>query len=146
MKLDLVFKNYTSQKSPGENFFKKIIEKGASTLKIKGSLEVSVNLIGELKIRELNRKFLKKNKTTDVLSFPLKESGLKKYGILPLGDIFICLPLSKKEAFREKISLRTKLGRLTIHGFLHLLGFDHENSEKKAEEMFKLEDRIFSKL
>lgn len=145
--LDLVFKNYTSQKSPNEKFFKEILGTAIRELKIKDkNVEVSLNLVGETKIRELNKKYRSKNKVTDVLSFPLDEAGLKKHGILPLGDIFICLPFAVKEAERQNIILEKELAWLTAHGFLHLLGYNHEISEASARKMFKLESKIMSKL
>jgi len=145
--LDLVFKNHTSLKSPGEKFFKEILGTVIKELKIKDKkIEASLNLVGEAKIRELNKKYRGKDKITDVLSFPLEESRLKKHAILPLGDIFICLPFAVKEAERQSISLKKELAWLTVHGFLHLLGYDHEKSKQDAEKMFKLEKKILSKL
>ena len=135
--LDLVFKNYTSQKTPGESFFVDVLKTGAKTAKVKNKVEVSVNLVGEGKIKSLNRKHRNKDKATDVLSFPLGDGN---------GDIFICLPIAKKEAKRENISIKAKLAQLTVHGFLHLLGYDHEKSADSAKKMFKLERKILNKI
>ena len=138
MKLDLVFKNYTSQKSPGESFFIRVLTAGLKTAKIKSKkVELSVNLVGEGKIKGLNKKHRKKDKPTDVLSFPLGDGN---------GDIFICLSIAKKEAKRENISIEAKLAQLTVHGFLHLLGHEHEKSKRGAKKMFELENKILSKL
>lgn len=145
--LDLVFQNYTPKKSPNENFFRTILDAGVKELKIKDKkIEVSLNLVGKAKIRELNKKHRGKSKVTDVLSFPLKEPRLQKHGILPLGDIFICLPFAVGEAERQNISLKKELAWLTVHGFLHLAGYDHEISEASARKMLKLEDKILNKL
>ena len=145
--LDLVFKNYTSVKSPGEKFFREILDIGIRELKIKDkNIEVGVNLVGESKIKELNKKYRNKNHVTDVLSFPLEEARLEKYDILPLGDIFICLPFAVKEAKRQSISLKKELAWLTVHGFLHLLGYDHEKSSNDKKKMFSLENKILNKL
>ncbi len=145
--LDLVFKNHTSQKAPSAKFFKKILDIGIRELKIKEKkVEVSLNLVGDTKIKELNKKYRSKNRVTDVLSFPLEESGLKKYDILPLGDIFICLPFAVKESKRQNISLKKELAQLTVHGFLHLLGYDHEKSADDGKKMFRLESKILNKL
>lgn len=151
--IDLVFsaeggsasggKNYTSFKAPGGAFFVRILESAAKTLKLGGSkIEISINLVGETKIKNLNKKYRNKNTATDVLSFPLSTVVLKKYGILPLGDIFICLSVAKKEAREENISIEKKLAWFTVHGFLHLLGYDHEKSEKDAKKIFVLEKKI----
>ncbi len=145
--LDLVFKNYTAKKAPGEKFFKKILNTGIRELKIKNKkVEVSLNLVGEAKIKELNKKYRDKNKVTDVLSFPLEESRFKKHAILPLGDIFICLPFAVKEAERQSIGLEKELAWLTVHGFLHLLGYDHDKSAVEEKKMFDLENKILNKI
>ncbi len=144
--LDLVFKNHTSQKAPNEKFFKEILDTGIRELKIKEKrVEVGLNLVGEAKIKELNKKYRNKDKATDILSFPLEESRLKKYAILPLGDIFICLSFAVKESERQNISLKKELARLTVHGFLHLLGYDHEKSASDAKKMFATENKILNK-
>ena len=135
--VDLIFKNWTLQKAPGESFFRKIITKGSGVLKLKKNLELSVNLVGEGQIRSVNKKHRKKDKSTDTLSFPLGDGN---------GDIFICLSIAKKEAKRENISVEAKLAQLTVHGFLHLLGHEHEKSKRGAKKMFELENKILSKL
>jgi probable rRNA maturation factor len=145
--LDLVFKNHTSGKAPGEKFFRGVLDTGIKELKIKDkNIEVSLNLVGEAKIKELNKKYRNKNQVTDVLSFPLEESRFKKHDILPLGDIFICLPFAVKESKRQDISLKKELAWLTVHGFLHLTGHDHEKSKKDVKKMFELESLILEKL
>ena len=145
--IDLVFKNSTSEQAPGGAFFVKILESAAKTLKLGGSkIELSVNLVVETKIKNLNKKYRNKNTATNVLSFPLSTDVLKKYGILPLGDIFICLPVAKKEADGENISVENKLAWLTVHGFLHLLGYDHETTAKDAQAMLDLERKILRKI
>ena|SRR3989338_1037768 len=135
--IDLVFKNYTSQKAPKESFFVKVLNAGLKAAKFKGKAEVSVNLVGEGKMRSLNKKHRKKDKPTDVLSFPLGGGN---------GDIFICLSIAKKQAKSENMSIEKKLAQLTVHGFLHLLGYDHEISPKEAKSMLKLEEKILSNL
>ena len=67
-------------------------------------------------------------------------------GIMNLGDIFICLPVAKKYAARENVSLDYKLAFLVVHGFLHLLGYDHEKSTEEKEKMFTLQDKILEKI
>lgn len=155
--LDLVFsapkgrdlvsggKNHTSQKAPNEKFFREVLGAGIKELKIKDkNVEVSLNLVGEAKMRELNKKYRGKDKVTDVLSFPLEESRFKKHDILPLGDIFICLPFAIQESERQKISLEKELAWLTVHGFLHLLGYDHEKSKSDEKKMFVMENKILN--
>lgn len=148
--LDLVFNNFTSDKTPGgsslsagRQFFYSLLQKAAKATGLpSGTAEISINLVGEAGIRRLNGKYRNKNKVTDVLSFPLDAGQTAKNGIIPLGDIFICLPFAKKQAKRENISVEEKLSRLAAHGFLHLLGYDHEKSERDGQKMKELEKLI----
>jgi len=148
--LDLAFQNLTADKSFKEGFFVNILNVCVKELGLdKKKVEISVNLVGNDKIKILNKKHRNKNKVTDVLSFPLQEKleiGNWKLEILPLGDIFISLPFAKKEAKSENVSIDRKLVHLAVHGFLHLAGYDHERSENKADKMFRLEKKILSKV
>ncbi len=152
--LDLVFQNSTASKKYTSKFFEKILIGAIKKLKLSDQkIEVSVNLVGETKIKQLNNKFRHKNKVTDVLSFPMSDKAPRKilntrYKILDtdLGDIFICLSFAKNEAKSENINIDKKLAQLTVHGFLHLLGYDHERSRKEAKKMFDIENKILSKL
>ena len=136
---DLVFHNSTSNKTYNSQLFENILNTAVRILNLrKKNLSLSINLVSESGIKKLNHKYRDKNKSTDVLSFPLNE----KFIIQDLGDIFICLPIAKKYAKRENISIERKLARLTVHGFLHLLGYDHEKSKKESDKMFKLENKI----
>ena len=101
-------------------------------------VEVSVHIVSKEKMRLLNGRHRGKNKSTDVLSFPLltkrEISTLKKkHAILPIGDIFI----NRSDAKQEN-----KLAFLVTHGFLHLLGYDHERSLHQEKIMFAFQDRI----
>jgi len=146
---DLVFNNFTTDKKSGAGFFKKVVEKALDELGFKGkSIELSVNLVGEGRIKVLNKKYLGKNRATDVLSFPISDRvGMKPVdnGIIALGDIFICLPVAKRGALKEGMSLSFKLALLTIHGLLHLLGYDHEKISQQ-EKMFRLQEKILKRL
>lgn len=92
----------------------------------KEKLELSIVLIGSAKIKELNRKYRRKNKITDVLSFLYNGSG----------EIVIC-PQEVGEKAED-------LAKVLIHGILHLLGYDHEGNEAGAEEMKKKEEYYLS--
>ena len=155
--IDLVFQNFTAERGLNEKFFKKILETAVKELKFKEkNIGLSLNLVGESRIKELNKKYRGKNKITDVLSFPL-DSQLKteswklkiaksNMAIFDLGDIFICLPFAKKQAKRENIDIEKKLAQLLVHGLLHLAGYDHNKSHNDTEKMFKMESRILSKI
>lgn len=148
--LGLAFNNKTKNKGYLEFFFKKIIDKAISVLGLKfETIELSVNLVGKNEMTRLNHKYRNKNKPTDVLSFPLNDRvdyKLKKNAILALGDIFICLPIAEERARKEGNSPKSELEFLTIHGFLHLLGHDHEKSAKEARRMAELEQKILKNI
>lgn len=97
--------------------------------------EVSLVLAGTKAIKRLNRQFLKKNSSTDVLSFPLREKGAD--GKYYLGDIIISVPQAFKQCFSEKHGLERELELLTIHGFLHLLGYEHSQGIEEEEAKIK---------
>ena len=147
--LDLVFHNSTTSKTYGESFFKKIVAVGMQVTGLASKkIELSISLVGKRKIQDLNDKHRDKNKPTDVLSFPLNQKLDEKSaigGIISLGDIFICFPIAQKYAKEEGMGLASKLAFLTIHGFLHLLGYDHGNT-KDQKKMFVLQKKILAKL
>lgn len=91
-------------------------------------------------IQDLNRKFRKINKPTDVLSFHLNERLNKKY----LGDIVISVETAKKQAVKKRIQQETELTMLFIHGYLHLLGYDHKLT-KDAKIMFSIQNKLLKK-
>ena len=78
--------------------------------------------------------------------FGKSEIRNSKFVIHDLGDIFICLPFAKNDAKSENVSIEKKLSQLAAHGFLHLLGYDHEKSQAEARRMFGLESQILKKL
>jgi len=100
--------------------------------------EVTLAFVGERAIRTLNRKWMKKDRPTDVLSFPLGEKAPD--GKFYLGDIVIAVPVAARQARAKGCSLESELRLLTIHGFLHLLGYDHfagiEEEELRARRRY----------
>lgn len=107
-----------------EKFLKKvakIVIKGES-VKMK---DVSVVLIGTEEIKALNKKYRKKNKPTDVLSF--------NYG--DLGEVVLCPEVIRENAEKFGNIFKKEIARILIHGMLHLAGYDHEKSAKEAEKM-----------
>ena len=142
--LDLVFRNSTKSTSFKKVFFEKILLSALKEFGLdKQQTEISINIVGETKMKTLNHKYRGKDKTTDVLSFPVTENPLKTPisqtgqtgAIMNLGDIFI------SSAFNTKKELKF----LTVHGLLHLLGYDHEN-EAQEKKMFNLQERILEKI
>ncbi|MFQ6082780.1 MAG: rRNA maturation RNase YbeY [Candidatus Aminicenantia bacterium] len=107
--------------------------------------EVTLVLVNNRKMKELNKKFLKRDSTTDVLSFPFNEKTVD--GAEYLGDIVISVPQAFNQCFTLKHGLEREIEILAIHGFLHLIGFDHQNDDNnkmKAEEQ-KLAEKFIEK-
>ena len=107
-------------------------------------VELSLSLVGDDETHSLNARYRKKNKPTDVLSFP--SDGALPGGKQLLGDVVISVETAKRQAKERKISLNDELVTLLIHGILHLLGYDHERSAKEAKIMGRLEKKIYRKL
>jgi probable rRNA maturation factor len=93
--------------------------------------EITLVLVNNKTIKELNQKYLKKNAPTDVLSFSIGEKGSD--GRYYLGDIIVSVQKASDQALQEKIDLAQELEGLTIHGFLHLLGYEHSKGLEKEE-------------
>ena len=110
----------------------------------KGEAEVSVALVGDQEMRPLNARYRKKNKTTDVLSFPADPSMPLKAALL--GDVIISVEQARRQAKERKISLKMEMVTLLIHGILPLLGYDHERSRRQAKIMASLEQKLLSHL
>jgi probable rRNA maturation factor len=105
--------------------------------------EISLLLCDDAFVRELNRRWRGQDKPTNVLSFPAAEDDT--FERLLLGDIAIAYETLAREAAAEGKSLKAHFCHLTIHGLLHLLGYDHDN-EEDAEEMEALEREILAAL
>jgi probable rRNA maturation factor len=116
--------------------FKDLLKKLIKHSKLKDP-EVTLVFVDTKTIRRLNNEFLKRNAPTDVLSFPLGEKGAD--GKFYLGDIVISVPQAFKQCFSQEHGLERELEFLTIHGFLHLMGYDHsegfEEEEKKIHRL-----------
>jgi probable rRNA maturation factor len=113
-----------------------------------GDAELAVMLTDDAGVRTLNSNWRGIDKPTNVLSFPaLQPEGARKPGDAPrmLGDIAIAYETTRREADAEGKPFEHHLSHLAIHGFLHLIGYDHEN-DADAEEMEFLETEILKQL
>lgn len=120
-------------------------------------VSVSINFVSDEEIQRLNREFRNIDKVTDVLSFPnlnkTPNEKLKKFrkladfdtNLLFLGDIVISKKVAKKQAREYEHSLKREVCFLALHGFLHLLGFDHIKEEDE-KIMIKLQSKILSEV
>lgn len=112
--------------------------------------EVSITLVSDKKIREINREFREIDKATDVLSFPLGENGIydenPENGNLLLGDIVLSLERALSQSMEFGHSFEREAAYLTVHSMLHLLGYDHVNSEEEKAVMRKREEQVMELL
>ncbi len=98
--------------------------------------ELSILLVDDAEIEQLNFNYRNKKKPTNVLSFPMGEDDMNSE--LPLlGDIVVSVETASREAAGEGITLEERLSQLLIHGLLHLIGYDHEKSEFEEDRMYK---------
>jgi len=104
--------------------------------------ELSVVLTDDASIKSLNARWRRKDEPTNVLSFPADRPAA---GPRLLGDIVIAYETTAREAAQEQKPFADHLAHLTVHGFLHLLGYDHE-SDADAEVMERLEREILARL
>lgn len=115
--------------------------------------ELSLAIVGDGRMRKLNKLYRGKNKVTDVLAFEEKSAigFLEEEFIYPpddkqrLGEIVICYPRAKKQAKKMGHSLEKELTILLIHGILHLMGYDHERDDDLGK-MKEMERKISSSL
>lgn len=115
---------------------------------LEGELEVSVSFVDNEIIQELNREYRHMDAPTDVLSFPQDDDGgflVPDAMLTILGDIVISLERAADQAEEYGHSLQREVLYLAIHGFFHLLGYDHETPEEQ-QVMRKLEERVLAEL
>ncbi len=117
------------------------------------AVSISMTLCGRTKIRSLNREYRQKDYATDVLSFPVYENlrpdkkvRAKNLPEMELGDLVICKEIAKSQAREFGITYEQEIIHLAVHGFLHLLGFDHEISVKEEKIMEKYESELVNKI
>jgi len=132
-----------------ELFFKKICSVFPKKYKFSNKrISLTLMLSNNIKIKKLNKYFRNKNKPTDILSFPLSEKSKiskKTY----IGDIIISYNYLDKPRSQSSKLFKKKLIKIFIHGFLHLLGFDHiknKDYKKMLEEEEKIYQSVISKL
>lgn len=113
------------------------------------SAEISVTFVDNDEIRKINNEYRKIDKETDVLSFPLFESGeieVEDGKKAALGDVVISLEKAVSQAEEYGHSFEREVAFLTVHSVLHLLGYDHEIGEEDEKEMFEKQEEILKKM
>lgn len=140
--LDENFNNY-------EEVFLSLLKTTLNHLNLKFDPIISISLISDEMIHEINRDYRHVDRATDVISFAFldgisnKEELLSSSNMVDLGEIYISLERAKLQALEYQHSLHRELCFLFIHGLLHLLGYDHMNKVDE-EKMFRLQDEILS--
>lgn len=97
--------------------------------------ELSLLLTDDAEIAELNKRYLNRNGPTNVIAFPMTQGDFATITPGLLGDVVISLDTTKREAEAADLSLLERFTQLLVHGILHLLGYDHEQTEEEAVRM-----------
>jgi len=108
--------------------------------------ELSILLVDDTQIGELNRAWRRKSGSTNVLAFSLTEGDDTALGLNLLGDIVISVDTAAREAQKERVSLHSRLQVLLVHAYLHLLGYDHEKSDSEAARMHNKERELWQEI
>ncbi len=113
-------------------------------LKQEADAEVSISFVDEEEIQEINKNYRSKDQVTDVISFALEDEEdnvIHEDALRTLGDIIVCTKRAEEQADDYGHSYRRELLFLSLHGFLHLLGYDHMEDDDERE-MNALQDEI----
>lgn len=129
------------------DMIQQLVEKAADTESVEDGAELSITFVNNERIQEINRDYRDKDQPTDVISFAMEDMGEGEMEIVGvemprmLGDIIISIPRAKEQAEEYGHSFERELGFLAVHGFLHLLGYDHM-TEKEEKVMFGKQKEI----
>ncbi|SDD19377.1 probable rRNA maturation factor [Terribacillus halophilus] len=127
----------------------RLIQYAAEAEKITEEAEMSITFVDNAEIQVINRNYRQKDAPTDVISFAMQEEGEGEQQIIgeeiPIvfGDIIISVDKAKEQAEDYGHSVERELGFLALHGFLHLLGYDHMN-EADEKKMFGRQEEILN--
>lgn len=133
------------------NLIEDIIYASAKKLKIDENFELSITIVKNEEIKEINQKYRSIDQVTDVISFAIEDNDENEINFFfegkespfprLLGDIFISIDKTKEQAQEYGHSFERELSFLVVHGFLHLNGYDHQ-TKKEEKEMFRLQEEI----
>jgi len=108
--------------------------------------ELSVLIIDDARIADLNQAYLQHAGPTNVISFPMREGQFSEINPQMLGDVVISADTCAREAEEAGISAELRLDQLLIHGILHLFGYDHVHSESEARIMEAKSNELLARL
>lgn len=131
--------NRTSYKIKSEDIVR-TISKIKKTLNLKKKIKLSIGFVSPAEIKKINSTYRRINKATDVLSFLLEDSRQHIE-----GELLICLRVARRQGQEHGLKLVQELNILLIHGFLHLLGYDHEKKQDR-QRMARLEQELLNNL
>jgi len=106
--------------------------------------ELSILIVDDAQMAELNSKYLNRSGPTNVIAFPMREGKFSNVAPHLLGDVVISVETAQREAAPAGISMEARFAQLLVHGILHLLGFDHEKTERQARRMEKMSRELES--
>ncbi|SET63789.1 probable rRNA maturation factor [Salinibacillus kushneri] len=147
MQLDLFDETNTITKEH-LNLVERLLQFSADQEKISAQAEMSVTFVDNAKIQEVNKDYRGKDYATDVISFAMQDEGEGEMAIvgdnlpLILGDIIISVDKISEQAQDYEHSFERELGFLAVHGFLHLLGYDHMEPDDEKEMFGKQEEYL----
>lgn len=135
--------NETEEKIKELDTLKELIDYALKYLKL-NNVEFNVIIIDNERIHEMNKTYRGVDRETDVITFALEDhKDIEFEDIRVLGDIYISIDKARSQAIEYGHSLKREISFLTIHGLLHLLGYDHMN-EHDEKIMFDLQDEILN--
>ena len=129
-------------------YLKKVVETTLRHIDTQSDCEIGIACVDHAESHKLNLEYRKKDKSTNVLSFPsdLPDEMAQVLPSFPIGDLVICIPVVLQEAAEQAKTPLAHFTHMLVHGTLHLMGYDHETSDEDAEEMEALEIEILAKL
>ncbi len=108
--------------------------------------EISLLFVNDLQIQALNRRYLCRDKPTNVLTFPMRKGEFSALHPHLLGDLVISMETAKRQSNRFGLNDMEMVILLMVHGVLHLIGYEHEGTKKGAREMTLKQKELFQQV
>jgi probable rRNA maturation factor len=108
--------------------------------------ELSILLVDDDEMRRLNREYLSRDHSTNVLAFAMREGEDKHLSPALLGDVVVSTETAQRETLQRGVTLEEEMALLLVHGILHLLGYDHEDEPAEAAQMEAKEEEVLTHL